>query len=537
MRISIAVFVLCGCVDTELTSSESPATVSVRGVAKAATTAPATTLTLAKPSTTEQGDLMLVSIDVRGVPTIAPPDQTWTLVRSDTNGNVMTKATYYKIAGGSGAAQFTWTFSSAQNASGVLVSYAGVDTAAPIDAAGGFVTTSDSSTIRAPSITTTGNNTRRVGLFGIQYRTTIEPPNGMTEVAEGQSTYTANNLTSEVADQVLAASGATGPRLATAANARPNIGHAVALRPQAGCTGVDVSSGQNLVQVAAAHPAGTTFCIHAGTYSVSNRIVVESNDKFIGDSRTGVVIATTQADVIFYANNTEGVLIQGMTITGAQGASSCVPNCGKGIWPGRATTVRDVRLHHNENHAIGGGKAGLLVENVEIDHNGSPTLTGNSSGGIKSVFGYTITDSYIHDNTGPGVWCDVGCQSEPGYAGGFRVLNNTITNNTRSGVRAEIMGNEGASLIQGNQITGNNIEQLVGGQGGISIVSAMNVTVDGNVFGNNGRGRGVDIHDDSRPFDISGTVIKNNELNGDLILTCGEPDGAGGTVACSNNTP
>src|SRR5918998_924262 len=48
------------------------------------------------------------------------------------------------------------------------------------------------------------------------------------------------------------------------------------------CSGKDVYPSQNLTNVAGSSPAGTTFCIHDGTYNISSPVRVQNNDKYIG---------------------------------------------------------------------------------------------------------------------------------------------------------------------------------------------------------------------------------------------------------------
>ena len=53
---------------------------------------------------------------------------------------------------------------------------------------------------------------------------------------------------------------------------------------------------------------------------------------------------------------------------------------------------------------------------------------GFSSGGIKGSNAFTILNSYVADNIGSGIWCDVGCRG-----GTWTVEGNTVISNTREG--------------------------------------------------------------------------------------------------------
>ncbi len=56
-----------------------------------------------------------------------------------------------------------------------------------------------------------------------------------------------------------------------------------------------------------------------------------------------------------------------------------------------------------------------------------------SSGGIKGSYAYTILNSYVANNIGSGIWCDVGC-----LGGTWTVEGNTVVDNTAGGIRYEI---------------------------------------------------------------------------------------------------
>jgi hypothetical protein len=143
----------------------------------------------------------------------------------------MRQAIYVRVAGGSEPASYTFTLSSAQSAAGGIAAYIGVNTATPVDAHGGQVNASSTS-ITAPTISTTVAGDRLVGFFGTASLTTVTPPASMTERFDQTVPSTnAFKVTSEAVDQVIAASGPTGTRVALAANAAANVGQLVALKP------------------------------------------------------------------------------------------------------------------------------------------------------------------------------------------------------------------------------------------------------------------------------------------------------------------
>ena len=190
----------------------------------------ATSLVIPAPAGVASADVLLAAVSVRGGPTITPPGG-WTLVRQDINGSTMRQALFVHVAGASEPSSYTFTLSNAQSAAGGIVAYSGVDTADPIDVHGGQLNASSTS-ITAPSITTTGPDRMLVGFFGTPTLSSMTPPPGMTErydeAVPSTNTY---KVTSGAADGDAASAGATGTRVAIAANSAANIGQLVALRP------------------------------------------------------------------------------------------------------------------------------------------------------------------------------------------------------------------------------------------------------------------------------------------------------------------
>jgi hypothetical protein len=295
------------------------------------------------------------------------------------------------------------------------------------------------------------------------------------------------------------------------------------------CHGVTVSAGANLASAVANAGSGTTFCLQSGTYSVgSSAVKPKDNDKLIGVpvhvGSDGSIAATSKivgsGDAVIDLHNANGVTIQNLDVSGAKGKESCKPQCGRGISQGGNLTVSYTRVHNNMNAGIGGLKGGGSLTQVELDHNGSSTFSGCCAGGVKSSDDYTISNSYIHDNIGNGVWQDV-CGKN------FVVTNNTISNNTKSGVRYEHNQNcSGSATITGNVVKSNN-SSSDGGAAGVTINSAPGATVAFNVFGGNNKA-GVFVGGTRGP--TSGTSIHNSTMNKDALKGC---DRSG--VSCTNN--
>jgi len=186
----------------------------------------ATTLVINKPAGVAVNDFLIAQITARGGSGVAisPPDASWTLIdQQHTNGTALAQAVYWKVAGASEPASYTWTLTPSQRASGGIIAYYGVDNSNPIVASSVALSAGSSTQILAPSITV-GTDDRVVGFWGIQWNTTVDPPAEMAP----RHLASSNSTTARGADYV--ASGATGDKIATAGKSQVWIGQLVGLR-------------------------------------------------------------------------------------------------------------------------------------------------------------------------------------------------------------------------------------------------------------------------------------------------------------------
>ena len=218
-----------------------------------------------------------------------------------------------------------------------------------------------------------------------------------------------------------------------------NIGAPAA---SAGTCDTTLTPGEDLTRAAANCAGSTVFTIKDGSYKLSGPIDVNSGDTFKGVYFDGTrpIINANGAHSAFSVVRTNGVTISGLNITGAKGGDYCEPGCGSGI-KGRGTNlhVANVRIHHNPNQGIGNPGDGFLLENSEIDHNGSYSFTimdrnngkePSSAAGIKTLNSGTFRNNNIHDNYWIGIWCD--------EVGGPTVATgNRIYNNGKAGIQLE----------------------------------------------------------------------------------------------------
>lgn len=253
-------------------SGNSPGSIALRAASSANNAGGATSLTISTPAGVLAGDVMIAQVTVRGGTgtTITPPAG-WTKIRSDNSTTTLQQAAYYRVAGSSESASYAWSFgASSLKASGGIAAYIGVDNTTPVNAHGGQANAASTS-ITAPSITTTVANAMLVGFFGTATGTSVSPPTGMTENWDISSTAGAagTRTTSEGTEELLGAAGGTGTRSATSAGSAVNIGQLIALAPVAPTLTVSkptgVAAGHVMIaQVTARGGTGTTITASSG---------------------------------------------------------------------------------------------------------------------------------------------------------------------------------------------------------------------------------------------------------------------------------
>jgi hypothetical protein len=207
------------------------ATISFVAASSAATTGSgATSLAVTKPTGVASGDAMLATLTATGSGALTPPAG-WTVVKDTTQGAAIRQITYYRVAGGSEGASYSWGLGSTRQASGGIIDYSGVNSTAPIDASA--TASGASGNALAGSVTTSVANDQVIVASGFNINTTVTAPAGTT----GQYAIASPSTTTEAADFTQASAGATGTKTATPANSSsPWIAQTVALRDAAQAT-------------------------------------------------------------------------------------------------------------------------------------------------------------------------------------------------------------------------------------------------------------------------------------------------------------
>lgn len=236
-------------------------------------------------------------------------------------------------------------------------------------------------------------------------------------------------------------------------------------------------------------------------------------------------IFTTEAPQLLDLAGSRNTTLANLDLHGARAVSEN-QTTGRVISGGLDVTLTKVRVHGGANQGIGGFEGGRF-DHVEIDHNGSAPFAGVTSGGIKtgSAAGYTITNSFVHSNFGPGIWCDHSCDN-------FRVLDNVVVRNSGSGIRYEHGANVAAcstcdAVIERNLVQDNGLwpTDVDASNAGISISSSENAIVAFNVLGGNYQSprsatapNGVYLQSGRHP--LVNVLIHDNVLNGDGVKSC-----------------
>jgi len=313
--------------------------------------------------------------------------------------------------------------------------------------------------------------------------------------------------------------------------------------PQASilCPGgsINISPYEDIPTIVAYEPAGSTFCILAGTHYPMSPIMPKAGDRLIG--QYGAIIDGTNVTISYdLASNSiirswncdtdcSGVLVQNLVLRslanfnciGIFGPSSSnwtidhneIHGCLNGVNSGSQSGARITNnyIHHNigdtsagDPSLRGGGvegfrPTGTVYENNEIAYNGQNQK-------IVASTNVTFRNNYIHHNVGAGIWYD-------GDNTGMLVEGNAIEDQVGDGVFFEISAD---GTIRNNFIRRN-------GLSGIFISTSRNVAIYNNTLEDNFTGFSyfVDcaaVHPQGQPQPESiGWDLMNNNAHDNLV--------------------
>ena len=222
------------------------------------------------------------------------------------------------------------------------------------------------------------------------------------------------------------------------------------------CTGVVLHPGADLQAAVDAKPAGTVFCLAAGTYR-GQSVFPKDNDRFVG--LYGAVLDGEGMHPHAFSGTAVGVVIRNLKITRYAAPAQDSPvhgddgrrwtvehneisyNGGAGLDLGDGMRAIGNDIHHNLQigvdmngfeHRPG---ADILVEGNEIAFNNYTNAydPGWEAGGGKfwNSLDLRLIDNWVHDNVGAGLWADTD-NLRTLYAG------NRIENNRGPGILHEV---------------------------------------------------------------------------------------------------
>jgi type II secretory pathway pseudopilin PulG len=271
---------------TAITMDESSASsggaVVYQGFNEGKRTANGTSVTVTAPSGISSGDLLIAAVSTDGSTSgsLASPAG-WTLLdRGSDSATQVTLGVWYKIAGASEPANYTFTWTGNEQAYGWIMRFTGHNSSTPINTSAFQAGTSTSSTPPCPSVTTTVANTMivRIGAFDRALITVDSPGlSGHTTITMDRSNTNSNACSGGAGYKQQAAIGASGTvnfALTGAENYR-TVTIAIAPAVSSGT----VSGGAGYVRQPAAGSSGTsTFTLGSANEARTLAIAIAPSD-------------------------------------------------------------------------------------------------------------------------------------------------------------------------------------------------------------------------------------------------------------------
>ena len=193
-----------------------------------------TQITISRPATAQQDDLLLAQVANRDDTYTMTAPAGWTLLRVDTHpSSEVVSRVYYKVATSAEPSGYTFNIGQSVQVIGHIAAYSGVSTSTPVDAsnwASGL-----SSTATTPSVTTTRANTRLVHLTA-KRQEALPAPGSTTSRWSAVSGGATASIGVSAGDESFAGPGATASRSATSGGnfSAEWVAQTVALRPALG---------------------------------------------------------------------------------------------------------------------------------------------------------------------------------------------------------------------------------------------------------------------------------------------------------------
>ena len=278
---------------------------------------------------------------------------------------------------------------------------------------------------------------------------------------------------------------------------------------------MSISPGSDIQNAVNDHPAGTSFCLGSGTFSLTSSITPKSGDSFTG--KMGAVLdgtgwsVTDQSQGAFRAwnQNIDDVIIRNLVIRDmpARGISALggpdrwvidhndISGCQLGVHHADFARVSNNYIHNNRQYGLAGNSAvGALIEGNDVSSNN----TSGTEGGTKwvGVSDLTIRGNYFHNNSHNAIWLDT-------TLSGNIVEDNIVVGNVDAGIVDEVSNS--------TVIRNNTVERNTGN--GILIANSSNVQVYGNTLTQNGGIQIALFWDEG----ITGTDLRDNYIHDNAV--------------------
>lgn len=283
----------------------------------------------------------------------------------------------------------------------------------------------------------------------------------------------------------------------------------------------------------------TVYCLAAGSYRLTSPFKINiSNIKIIGDplrrpniDASAVTTSDGQNKSGFIPGAAGGVTLANLIVHRAPtpGFNQC-NKCGIGVLTGPNFRLYNMFLHHNGLNGVNGHET--TIENSDLYANGNSAVDNLNwtAGGVKMAKAFTIAWSYVRNNIGIGIWCDVGCRTTSTH-GAFHVHHNYVTGNWQAGVRQEYSTSN--TYIRYNVVDGNNAHRPTDNFGGIEVIDSQHVVVNYNILKNNwpyGVFAAGNVYKRPGTYSLAHVNITNNTMNGQAAVCQ-----AGTGVTCNPN--
>lgn len=187
------------------------------------------------PTGSVAGDVMLLAITLPAAQALSTVGTSWTFIRSDTNAAAATTYLYWGVVGTAQRIDLGFTWPSC-NFAVEVAAFSGVDVVTPINVHAGTASAAASTTIAAPTVTTTVANTMLVtfagGDAGVSTVNAWTKPASEVLIGSAGFSVASVSATAGAANETIAAAGATGAKTWTASSSLSSLTAAsVALSP------------------------------------------------------------------------------------------------------------------------------------------------------------------------------------------------------------------------------------------------------------------------------------------------------------------